>query len=206
MFKDFFKSSRNDLLYLRENSEKPLEKSIFNDTVRKAFVEFCKLNQSKDLAIIGGLAVGAWARSRNTDDIDVVVVSENDVEELAKNISGTFKRTRKHAFEHKSSGVEIEIVTPELIKEDPELIRKAIANAKVDEVSGNSIKVITPKYLIALKLGRAVLKGNAKAKIDQGDIMNLIEIYGKISLDDLNLSEDKMKLYNELAKEILEKE
>jgi hypothetical protein len=32
MFKDFFKTAKKDVEYLREDSEKPIEKAIFNDS------------------------------------------------------------------------------------------------------------------------------------------------------------------------------
>ena len=62
--------------------------------------------------------------------------------------------------------------------------------------------MITPKYLIALKLGRAIDKKNPKSFIDKFDITNLINIYGKIDLSDLNLSKEKIDLYNSLAEEL----
>lgn len=201
MFKKFFKEKQY-INYLRENNEKPIERAIFNDTVRKAFVDFVKLNKNKHVALIGGLAIGAWTRSRNTDDIDIIVLSEEDIDLIEKNISGKFKRTRTHAFEHRKYGVEIEIITPEFIKESKTVIKNAIDNSKKDEVDGHEIKVITPKYLIALKLGRAIDKKNPKSFIDKFDITNLINIYGKIDLSDLNLSKEKIDLYNSLAEEL----
>ncbi|HEY4715963.1 MAG TPA: nucleotidyltransferase [bacterium] len=40
-----------------------------------------------DYAILGGLAAGAWGRSRATDDIDLVVfISEKDLEEIVRNL------------------------------------------------------------------------------------------------------------------------
>lgn len=200
MFKKFFKE-KNSINYLRENNEKPIEHAIFNDTVRKAFVDFVKLNKNKDVALIGGLAIGAWTRSRNTDDIDLVVLSEEDIDSIEKNISTKFKRTRTHAFEHRTYGVEIEIITPDFVKESKELIKNAIQHSKKDDINGNEIKVITPKYLIALKLGRAINTKNPKSLIDKFDIRNLIQIYGKIDLSDLNLSKEKIDLYNSLEKE-----
>jgi len=202
MFKQFFNSKKNEILYLRENNEKPIEKSIFNDTVKKVFIEFVKLNKNKNVTVIGGISLGAWIRSRNTDDIDILVLSEDDINELEKNISSKFKRKRNHSFEHKSTGVEIEVITPSLINQDVSLIKSAISNAKISNVDGNEIKVVTPKYLIALKLARAIIKGNPKSKIDQGDIMELLKVYGKFDLSDLNLSEEKMKMYNELCAEL----
>lgn len=202
MFKEFFKNKKNDILYLRENAEKPVEKSIFNDTVKRVFVEFAKLNKNQNVTVIGGISLGAWVRSRNTDDIDILVLSENDVDEIEKNISSKFKRKRDHSFEHKSTGVEIEVITPNLINQDVSLIKKIIFNAKIDNVDGNVIRVVTPKYLIALKLARAIIKGNPKSKIDQGDIMELLNVYGKFDLSDLKLGEEKMKMYNDLCAEL----
>lgn len=202
MFKEFFRNRKEEISYLRENGEKPIEKAIFNDTVRKVFIDFVKLNKNKNITIIGGISLGAWTRSRSTDDIDILVLSEEDVDEIEKNISSKFKRNRKHCFEHRSLGVEIEIITPEVINQDLKLVREAIQNSKNDDVFGHPIKIVTPKYLIALKLARAVLKGNPKAKIDQGDIMELLKVYGKFDLTNLNLSKDKMDLYKSICDEL----
>ena len=198
MFKDFFKATKKDVEYLREDSEKPIEKAIFNDVVKNAFIDFVKLNTNKNLAIIGGLALGAWARSRNTDDVDVMVLSENDIDNLEKDLEGVFKRTRKHAFEHKKTGVEIEIITSGLINGNQKLIKDAIENAKVDEVNGHDIKVVTPKYLIALKLSRASDEKNIKHLQDQFDILSIIKIYGELDLSYLPLEKHLRDFYETL--------
>jgi len=200
MFKDFFKTSKKDVEYLREDSEKPIGKAIFNDTVKKAFIDFVRLNQNKNLAIIGGLALGAWVRSRNTDDVDVMVLSEKAIDELEKDLSGTFKRTRNHAFEHKKTGVEIEIITSGLINGNQMLIKDSIDNAKTDEVNGHDIKVVTPKYLIALKLSRASDEKNIKHLQDQFDILSLIKIYGELDLSGLPLEKRLKDFYEKLLK------
>lgn len=202
MFKEFFKNRKLEIQYLKENNEKPIKQAIFNDTVKKAFIDFVRLNNNKNVTIIGGISLGAWTRSRSTDDIDILVLSEDDIDKIEKDISSKFKRNHKHSFEHRSTGVEIEVITPALINHDIDLIKEAIKYAKVDDVDGHEIKVVTPKYLIMLKLARAILKGNSKAKIDQGDIMELLKVYGKFDLSDMNLSKEKMGMYNSLCNEL----
>jgi hypothetical protein len=167
-------------------------------TVKKAFLDFVKLNKNKNLAIIGGLALGAWVRSRNTDDVDVMVLSEKDVYELEKDLEGVFKRTQQHAFEHKKTGVEIEIITSGLINGNQKLIKDAIDNAKVDDVNGHNIKVVTPKYLIALKLSRASDEKNIKHLQDQFDILSLIKIYGELDLSEVPLEKRLQNFYEKL--------
>lgn len=172
-----FMKNGNPVLF-KENREKPIDRAIFNDDVRKAFLDFVKLiPQDHEFAIIGGIALGVYTTPRNTMGVDVIVLGSSEKDDIMKALSQKFRKIRSSAIEHKSSGVEIELLTPELIKEDKELVRKAISNAKEHDVNGKKIKVVTPTYLIALKIGRAIGKGS-KAMIDRGDIIALSQVYG----------------------------
>ncbi len=198
-FKQFLKSNPK---ILNENTEKPVTSSIYNDQVRKAFVDFISLIQNENFVLIGGLAVGCYGISRNTTDIDIAVLSEKNIDEIENNLKSKFKRTRKHALEHKKIGVEIEFITPEFININPDIIKKIIKTARIDNIDGIKIKVAKPKYLIALKLFRAIDSKNLKSKIDQFDIQNLTNLYGKFNFDDLKLPKKLLNLYEKLMREI----
>ena len=61
------------------------------------------------------------------------------------------------------------------------------------------VKVISPKYLIALKLGRAVKNIPRKSAMDVSDIEGLVSNYGKIDIEDLNLPKEQIEFYDSLC-------
>lgn len=200
VFKNFFKK-QTAIQILNENSHKSINSAIFNDDVRKAFRDFVKLNKVKDVMVVGGLAVGVYSTARNTQDVDVIVLSEKTIDEIYESVKDKFKKTRPHSLEHRSLGVEIEILTPEFINYSKDVVEAALKNAEIHEVDGREIKVVSAKYLIVLKLKRAAAN-ITKSHMDKFDITNISEIYGKFDLSDLDLPENELKLYDELTKEL----
>jgi len=198
MFSQFFKKQKAIKL-LNENKQKNIKDAIFNDDVRKAFFDFVKLNKNENVLLIGGLSVGVFSQARNTQNIDILVLSEKDIDSVFENVKSKFKRTRTHAFEHKATGVEIEVLTPSFIKYPDSIFKKAIDAAIVQDVDGREIKIVSPKFLIALKLKRASLAIN-KSHMDKYDISNLTDIYGKFDFSDLDLTDDEIETYKELTR------
>ncbi len=187
--------------YLKENKQKPLEYAIFNDEVRKAFFDFVELAyKDQDWVLIGGLCMGVYATPRNTSDVDIALLSDQNIEVLEILLKSKFRKFRSHAFEHKNTGVEIEIVTPTSINVPQQIFQKLQQNAAVTNMRGKTVKIATPKYLIAMKLFRAIDPKNPKSYYDKGDILNLLKIYGIQDLSDLPMPENTLKLYNELEK------
>ncbi len=183
-----------EIYYLKENSEKPIHSAIFNDDVKKAFIDLTSLLKSKNYSVVGGISVGKYNQPRSTVDIDIITINENEIEVIAEELKSKFKHIRKHAFEHKNTGVEVETLTPEFLKVNSSLIKKAIENS----IEDNGINVVTPKYLLALKLIRASDSKNIKSLQDQFDIANLIKSYGFFDLNDLDLNKEHLELYNKL--------
>ena len=197
MFANFF---RKEIKVLNENNIKNVKNAIFNNDVKKAFLDFVKLNKQKDVLLIGGLSVGVYTQARNTQDIDIIVVSDSDIDSVLNDIKSKFKKNRAHSFEHKSTGVEIEILTPDFINYPKSIVRKAIENATIQDVDGHSVKIVSPKFLVALKLKRASL-GNNKSYMDMFDISNITDVYGKFDLSDLELTDKELQTYERLIKD-----
>lgn len=181
----------NDVFWLKKTGEKNIQNAIFNDHVKAAFMDFIKEMPEGDWAVIGGIAVSTWAMPRETHDIDIIVVSN-----ISKNLP-SFKKNRPSAIEHKKTGVEVELLKASVINQKNDLIQKAINNAIIQDVEGKKVKIVSPKYLIALKLGRAI-EESSKGYYDRGDILALLKIYGKQDLSDLDLPQKQIKLYSEL--------
>lgn len=187
--------------YLKENSKKPLEKSIYNDIVRKSLEDFVELaHQDDNWFVVGSIAYGVWNLPRNTHDIDISLLSDNDIPQLKYLVRSKFKLIRPHALIHKETGVEIEITTPDLLKNVPkEIFQKAKENAVLESYGKYQVKVITPKYLIAMKLFRAIDKKNPKSGMDRSDIHNLILTYGIPDLSDLPMTKETLELFRDIC-------
>jgi len=111
--------------------------------------------------LIGGVALSFYVRPRNTDDLDYLFISEQDVPE---EVSG-FKKARDYAFLHQKTHVEVEILTPEFLKVDAALVQKVYDTARTD----SGVKIASPEGLVALKVQRGFLQ-------DKADIVALLKV------------------------------
>ena len=146
-------------------------------------------------ALIGGLAVGFRSRPRGTQDIDVIVASELDIEALASAASSAFRHNRGHSLEHKATGVEVEVLTPEFLKMDPIVFQKAINSATMEKFGAGSIPVVDTAALIVFKLNRA-------SRRDQGDIEDIITTHGPVDLSEYDIPADKLQIYQSIVTEV----
>lgn len=112
--------------------------------------------------LIGGLAMSYWVKPRYTQDVDLLILN-HDVHNIAD--SPRFKRIRPHAFEHRPTGVEIEVLTPEFLN----LPVKVAESVTLTAVLKSGQHIASPKGLIALKLARFSLR-------DQADIQDLMPV------------------------------
>jgi hypothetical protein len=132
--------------------------------------------------LIGGIAVGYYARPRGTTDVDVLFLSNADIpNELAK-----FKRTRPGAFQHKPTHVEVEVVTPAAINLSMELAQKVFETALVSD----GVRVASPTGLVALKLQRM-------KRYDEGDIVALLET-GQVNLEGWPISAAQLEVFKSI--------
>ena len=110
--------------------------------------------------LIGGLALSYYVKPRYTSDIDLLFFSEDDI---PSEIEG-FKHNREHAFTHKETHVEVEVVTPKYLSIPNDIVKFVTDNAKI--VDG--IKIASKEGLILLKLQRKSLQ-------DLADIEHLLK-------------------------------
>lgn len=116
--------------------------------------------------LIGGLALGLYARPRQTQDVDLLFLSPSDVPVTP--VTG-FKRHRTGAFQDNRTQVELEIVTPQSVGLPEALVRKVFDTA----VTVDNLKVASLEGMIALKLWGAV---HPKRRLrDLADIQAMIE-------------------------------
>lgn len=178
---------------VRSLSEGAAEGDMFIRVLR----DVVAATEGKGWALIGGLAVGFRSEPRGTQDVDLLIVG--DLESVAASMTrcGLFKRTRPHAMEHRETGIEVEILTHDFVGQPESLVAAACRDSEWVQVTDFQIPVARPKYLIALKLKRALGRG-MKATQDRADILRLLKYHGPQDLSDLPLDEKQIALYEQL--------
>lgn len=183
----------------KHSGSKSIADAVMVPEVRAALIDLANLTPNVDWVLIGGLALGAHAQPRSTQDVDVLVISEEDVSSLMDKVSAKFKKYTRHALEHRRTGVTLEIVTPDSIEVSSKLIQGVMKSAEEHTVDGRKIRVVTASGLIALKLQRAIKKPNSTLGIqDQVDIRNVLKANGYQDLTDLELNDASRKMYDDL--------
>jgi len=135
--------------------------------------------------LIGGVGLSYYAKPRMTQDVDLIFLTPS---EIPVEVPG-FRRHRRGAFEHKRTGVEVEVLTPETINVSPVLIQQVIDNA----VKSDGVRIASPSGIVALKLQRY-------RRQDQADIVALIST-GKVDISQFDLNPLQKQQYAELERE-----
>lgn len=159
-----------------------------NPEVAEALKDWAKARVEK-CALVGGQAYNYWARPRATDDADFLFISYGDVPLYVEG----FKKTRPHAFMHKKTHVEIEILDPSHVKGMSQDLAKKIIDSAEER---DGIKVASKEALIASKLKRFSMK-------DQGDAFEMLKLGAKLDSSWLDLlDEEQKKNYQKLLDEL----
>ncbi len=161
-----------------------MSKNIYNLALYYIRQHYFKTNKwlSYVVLIDGMVLVNHNIEERSTTDIDFMFLTSNDI---PTEIYG-FKKTRKSAFQHNKTHVEIEVLTPSFLGLSQEFV-ELIFNTAYDK---GKFKIASPSAIVALKLNRF-------SNTDIIDIKNLIKNY-KIDITDFikYLSEDEIEKYN----------
>ena len=135
--------------------------------------------------LIGGLALSYYVKPRFTTDCDLLYLSDEEIPTLVHG----FKRTRKGAFLHKQTHVEIEVLTPSSIKMEVELAKQIISTAKKQP---DGFRIASREGLIVSKLERFSLQ-------DRADVDALLKL-GPADFSSFTLTEKRtMNLEQALA-------
>ena len=146
-------------------------------------------------ALIGGLAVGFHARPRGTQDIDIYLIGDDAIDQIAALTRDRFKKHRAHALQHLASGVEVELLTPEFLGLDLGLVSKVIATATVEDLGGIEVPVISRDGLVAAKLNRL-------SRQDAADIEAVIRAGGPVDLSQYPLDDKKLAAYKQIEADV----
>lgn len=178
---------------VRSLAEGAAEGDMFIRVLRDAVAA----TEGRGWALIGGLAVGFRSEPRGTQDVDLLIVGDLEVVASALIASGQFKRTRPHAVEHRATGIEVEMLTHDFVGQPESLVAAAYEDSEMVAVADFGVPVVRPRFLIALKLKRA-LGRDRKAMLDRADILGLIQHHGAPDLGDLPLTREQIALYEQL--------
>ena len=159
-----------------------------------ALNDFSKEAGSVNWALIGGLAVGFHSKPRGTQDIDLIVLNENDINKLQSNLS-SFKKNRSHSFEHIKTGVEIKILTAQFLGINEQIVSQALESSENQSLQGNQIPVVNKSGLIALKLQRG-------SRQDLADVEAILKQDTNVDVSNYPLTEEQVKILKEIQKEI----
>ena len=170
-------------LYATGSKDRSLLQSIVSNEVEKALKDWIKYSSDPGV-LIGGLAVSYHAVPRSTMDIDIIF---SGVPPLTVN---NFKKIRPHAFEHKPTGVEIEVLTASFLNISQALVDKVHASAH----KSDGMLVASLEGLISLKLQRG-------SRQDLADIETILKVFPHISLTGWPLSDAQLKIFNDIKNE-----
>ena len=152
------------------NGNRTLIESAVIPELAWALKDWKKETEQATCVLIGGQAVSHWCKPRSTMDLDFAFVSDADI---PTQVEG-FKRTRDHAFLHRETHVEIEVLTSSFLKISPVLIKKALATS----VLSSGVQIACPEALICLKCYRWSLQ-------DRADIESLMKYLGNNAIGDV---------------------
>ena len=146
-------------------------------------LEDLKKYDNSNNVLIGGLALSYYLKPRETQDIDLIFLTESDIPIF---IPG-FKKTRAHGFLHLKTQVEVEL----FLSINKETVQEVFINKRFID----GVYVASPVSLIALKLNRFNKK-------DILDIEELIiyckENKIKIDIENYHLTNKQLNNYNSL--------
>lgn len=170
-----------------DNLSRPLLESIVAPEVTVALRNWIG---SADIpgVLIGGLALSFYVKPRQTMDVDVLYVTDQEIPETIPR----FKKVRPHTFQHNQTHVKVEVLSANFLKISEQLVKKVIETS----VESNGMKIASKSGLVALKLQRGKLQ-------DQADIVALIQT-GGVDLTPFQdmLTPQQMQLYNRLLTEV----
>lgn len=190
---------------LRESKQLNIADAVVAPEVRQVLLDAAALLKDEPVAVIGGIALGAYAQPRYTEDVDLILATDH-LPKVMEALKPKFKKISAHAMEHKKTNAVVELVDPDFIGIDPKLVDSAVKDAARHEIGSSSLGVVTVPYLIALKLGRASNPKSLKAGQDQSDIMQLLKKHGYQDLSKIPITKAQRSFYEEIWKRTEEAE
>ena len=139
-------------------------------------------------ALVGGFAVNAHHVSRQTADVDLLIVAD-DLEKAGRALEGSgYRKAAVADVVARFEGDGKRLMDIDLLLVDPATLRRICEDGKPIKIAGNEFKVPSLRHLIAMKLH--AIKGDPSKRLikDLPDIVALMKKNG-LSLTDSGMTE-----------------
>ena len=168
---------------LHEGSGSPLQ-----DALR----DLASLLNGSDVAwaLAGGLSAGFYSRPRGTQDIDIILM-DADLDKVVNLTGQSFRQISPHMIEHHSTGVVVDLITPQHVNRNPQIWKHALETVKTDW----TVPVVSREALVALKLCRGEY-------IDKADIQRVLEKGGDVNLSDYEMTKEQLIMLDEIRQKV----
>ena len=182
--------------WLNVDAAKPLEVAIVVPALRRALVDLVKLTPPETRWVLGGaLALGLYGKSRTTLDIDILLVTDRDADDVARASRKKFGPPEINNMKHLATGVKVDFVTPTTVAVPRQYFEMAFEQSVSHTLSGAAVSVLSAKWLVAFKLARF-------SRQDQADIETILRNCGPIDLIDADLPPEWLQRFEILVADI----
>ena len=172
-----------------------LDTAILVPEVKMALHDFLKCAAGEQVVVIGALAMGCHTRPRTTLDADIVLGGAISDKSIAA-LSSLFRKESSHSYRHETTGIEMDVFTPELVNWSTGMAQSVFGTAHRDAVEGVPVNVISSQGLIATKL----LRGSPQ---DLADVYAVLEGQGVLDLSAFPLGPQQRSAYSKLVEELM---
>jgi hypothetical protein len=171
------------------------------ESFKKTIIFFDELKKERlitDYALIGGLALSAWIEPRTTKDADFVVIISKKItwQDIASLIEtrlhkkvilqkGNKRTTIQEKLSFMMGQIEVDLISTKGFR----LALEAVENAVPAEIFNKDLKVVTPEYLILLKL----IPLSDQDKIDISRLVKKVDMTGLTKLAESHLLLPKLE-------------
>ncbi len=134
-------------------------------------------------ALVGGFAVNAHHVSRQTADVDLLIVAD-DLEKAGRALEASgYRKTAVADVVARFEGDGKRLMDIDLLLVDPETLRQVRKDGKLVKIAGNEFRVPSLLHLIAMKLH--AIKGDPSKRLskDLPDIVALMKRNGLVLAD-----------------------
>ena len=145
-------------------------------------------------ALYGALAVGAYSRPHGADEVEILLTGDDDIHSIMVRTRQEFEPTGQHHIRHRSTGIPVRLVTPELIHADPAIIQLAIRSAIRRRLRGVAVPVVSREGLVAVSLCGG-------ADYDHAHIRVVVRHGGAVDLSRYPMTAQQIKVYTNILQE-----
>ena len=148
---------------------------VFDESIEGPFQEALLdlfRNARVPAVLIGGLAVAYYSEEPlSTNGVDVLVATPEQMEALAGQIGIEFDRVGVYSFSHRKTQIAVDVLT---FQAGGDKVFKALEDPVGQVMSGVTVKIARPEWIIALKLERGI-RDDLRGRRDQVHIITLLK-------------------------------